>query len=324
MARKPFIRRHHESNSGSRRTRIWARCALIAACSIPSFGIAAERIDLARVDSAATVIESLGWIGEREDADTGLNHLNGRNYDPVLGTFLSPDDLRPDSAGVGPNRYGYGLGDPINHVDPTGHRNDCLIYRTKHPQSNNSATFDVECVTWGEYTRDNTAGGRPGGRDPWMDAGGSGTNDPWVPPSDRWPSPYDPELDPDQWPYYPPELEPRLPPKPTPDPLKPPPVVVAFGNVPADVVDESEIGRDPAPAERRPVRARPTPPIQDAIARHAQAAAAVNVASSLASAPSQPQRATSGSAVRGAMDPSDWFRTFGGPMAITISDHDRR
>ncbi len=35
--------------------------------------------------------ESKGWIGERFDADAGLQYLNARYCDPELGMFLQPD-----------------------------------------------------------------------------------------------------------------------------------------------------------------------------------------------------------------------------------------
>ena len=35
--------------------------------------------------AAQSVPESKGWIGERFDADAGLQYLNARYYDPVLG-----------------------------------------------------------------------------------------------------------------------------------------------------------------------------------------------------------------------------------------------
>ena len=65
-------------------------------------------------------VESEGWIGERNDAETGLQFLHARYYDPALGTFLSPDRMHPASRGVGTHRYGYGLGRPASLFDPWG------------------------------------------------------------------------------------------------------------------------------------------------------------------------------------------------------------
>lgn len=64
--------------------------------------------------------ESKGWIGERDDPETGLTYLNARYYDPVLARFVSPDWFDPKKIGVGTNRYAYGLNNPVLHKDPSG------------------------------------------------------------------------------------------------------------------------------------------------------------------------------------------------------------
>jgi RHS repeat-associated protein len=69
----------------------------------------------------ATAAETKGFIGERFDADAGLQYLNARYFDPKLGMFLQPDWWEVTQAGVGTNRYGYAGGDPVNGRDPSGH-----------------------------------------------------------------------------------------------------------------------------------------------------------------------------------------------------------
>ncbi|PHR61328.1 MAG: hypothetical protein COA47_05850 [Robiginitomaculum sp.] len=64
--------------------------------------------------------ENRGWIGERHDTDAGLQFLNARYYDPRLGMFTSPDWFEVAAPGVGPNRYIYAGGDPVNGRDPNG------------------------------------------------------------------------------------------------------------------------------------------------------------------------------------------------------------
>jgi RHS repeat-associated protein len=64
--------------------------------------------------------EDKGWIGERYDADAGLQYLNARYYDPRLGIFLQPDWFEVTAAGVGTNRYSYSFNDPVNMSDPGG------------------------------------------------------------------------------------------------------------------------------------------------------------------------------------------------------------
>ncbi len=65
--------------------------------------------------------EPKGWIGERTDPETGLTYLHARYYDASLGRFLSPDWWDPSDPGVGTDRYGYSMGDPVNKSDPSGH-----------------------------------------------------------------------------------------------------------------------------------------------------------------------------------------------------------
>ncbi|SDG38869.1 RHS repeat-associated core domain-containing protein [Celeribacter baekdonensis] len=64
--------------------------------------------------------ETKGFIGERFDADAGLQYLNARYYDPRLGLFIQPDWLDPTQPGVGTNRFAYSANDPVNLSDPNG------------------------------------------------------------------------------------------------------------------------------------------------------------------------------------------------------------
>jgi len=72
----------------------------------------------------------LSFNGQRLDPVTGHYLLgNGyRGFNPVLMRFNSPDNLSPFEKG-GLNPYAYGLGDPINRIDPTGHFASGLISR---------------------------------------------------------------------------------------------------------------------------------------------------------------------------------------------------
>jgi RHS repeat-associated protein len=69
--------------------------------------------------------ETKGWIGERYDADAGLQYLNARYYDPELSLFLQPDWFEVTKAGVGTNRFSYSFNDPVNKIDPGGN----AVYR---------------------------------------------------------------------------------------------------------------------------------------------------------------------------------------------------
>ena len=72
--------------------------------------------------SAASTPESRGYIGERLDAEAGLQYLNARYYDPRLGMFIQPDWWEVTKPGVGTNRYAYAGGDPVNGIDPGGNQ----------------------------------------------------------------------------------------------------------------------------------------------------------------------------------------------------------
>ena len=87
--------------------------------------------------------ESKGWIGERFDADAGLQYLNARYYDPVLGMFLQPDWFEVTKAGVGTNRYSYCAGDPVNCSDSTGNVPDNWATKEK-PTAYDSSGFRHE------------------------------------------------------------------------------------------------------------------------------------------------------------------------------------
>jgi RHS repeat-associated protein len=54
------------------------------------------------------------FAGQQTDADSGLQYLRARYYDPGTGRFLSRDPL-----GIG-NGYSYASNNPVNLVDPTG------------------------------------------------------------------------------------------------------------------------------------------------------------------------------------------------------------
>jgi RHS repeat-associated protein len=65
----------------------------------------------------------LGFNGEYQDVETGL-YLLGTGYHRPFSArvmrFISPDSWSPFGRG-GLNTYAYLSGDPINHIDPSGH-----------------------------------------------------------------------------------------------------------------------------------------------------------------------------------------------------------
>ncbi|GAB5445471.1 RHS repeat-associated core domain-containing protein [Gymnodinialimonas sp.] len=76
---------------------------------------------------AASPEETYGFIGERYDADVGLQYLNARYYDPRLGIFIQPDWFEVTMPGVGTNRYSYSFNDPVNLRDPNGNFVDWIV-----------------------------------------------------------------------------------------------------------------------------------------------------------------------------------------------------
>jgi RHS repeat-associated protein len=75
-------------------------------------------------DASSTITDGRAYINENYDVETGLQYLNTRYYDPLLGRFPSPDTWDPIRAGVDFNRYAYAGNDPINFSDPGGHSID--------------------------------------------------------------------------------------------------------------------------------------------------------------------------------------------------------
>ena len=57
------------------------------------------------------------WLGQ----SMGLNHMNGRTQDAILGRFISPDPHIQDPTNAqNYNRYSYVTSNPLTNVDPTG------------------------------------------------------------------------------------------------------------------------------------------------------------------------------------------------------------
>ena len=64
---------------------------------------------------------SRGFTGHEQFDRTGLVHMNGRLYDPLLGRFLSPDPIVANPAdGQQWNLYSYAMNSPLSYIDPSG------------------------------------------------------------------------------------------------------------------------------------------------------------------------------------------------------------
>lgn len=64
-----------------------------------------------------------GFTGHEHLYDFGLINMNGRVYDPLTSSFLSPDNYVQDpTTQQGFNRYAYCMYNPLKYVDPSGYR----------------------------------------------------------------------------------------------------------------------------------------------------------------------------------------------------------
>ena len=72
--------------------------------------------------NAAANNNQAGFTGHIKDSATGLNYMQARYYDPVIGRFLSIDPVTFMDTGKPEyfNRYSYTANDPINFTDPDG------------------------------------------------------------------------------------------------------------------------------------------------------------------------------------------------------------
>ncbi len=90
--------------------------------------------------------QPFGFAGGLYDADTGLVRFGARDYDASVGRWVSKDPIGFEG---GHNLYAYCDGDPVNNVDPTGHRKYSgteveaflMEYRAQIDQHNMAETY---------------------------------------------------------------------------------------------------------------------------------------------------------------------------------------
>ena len=77
---------------------------------------------------AALMMLDRGYTSHEHLAEVGLIHMNGRLYDPVLRSFLMPDNFiqQPENT-QNYNRYSYVLNNPLMYTDPSGEAYELLI-----------------------------------------------------------------------------------------------------------------------------------------------------------------------------------------------------
>ena len=95
----------------------------------------------------------VSYTGGIYDQSTGLYYLNARYYNPEDGGFLTEDTYRGEKDDLdSQNLYGYCSGNPVNYVDPSGHKAKslaCIYYDSGHDlkkQAKNSPYYRNENV----------------------------------------------------------------------------------------------------------------------------------------------------------------------------------
>jgi RHS repeat-associated protein len=87
-----------------------------------STGAIAQRLDYDEygriLADTSPGFQPFGFAGGLYDGDTGLVHFGAREYDPVIGRWLSRDPIGFD--GGDGNLYAYVGNDPVNRIDPFG------------------------------------------------------------------------------------------------------------------------------------------------------------------------------------------------------------
>lgn len=71
----------------------------------------------------------IAYTGGIWDQSTGLYYLNARYYDPDDGRFLTEDTIRPEAEdSLTWHLYAYCANNPVNYVDPSGHKQTAIGY----------------------------------------------------------------------------------------------------------------------------------------------------------------------------------------------------
>ncbi|WKD50719.1 RHS repeat-associated core domain-containing protein [Microbulbifer spongiae] len=77
--------------------------------------------DLQALLAAQGLSTNRGFTNHEQLDRTGLIHMNGRIYDPILGRFLSPDPIvQAPTHSQSWNRYSYVMNNPLSLTDPSG------------------------------------------------------------------------------------------------------------------------------------------------------------------------------------------------------------
>ena len=78
-----------------------------------------------RTGSTTSWTSSHGFLNQTVNATTDTVHLGARDYDPVIGRFLSSDPVLDAGDPLQNNGYSYAENEPIGHSDPSGQLAGC-------------------------------------------------------------------------------------------------------------------------------------------------------------------------------------------------------
>lgn len=74
------------------------------------------------IEQQEQISNSIKYVGEQYDNETGLYYLKSLYYDPVMGRFLSKDTFEGTITNqMTLNVYTYAYNNPVMYIDPTGH-----------------------------------------------------------------------------------------------------------------------------------------------------------------------------------------------------------
>ena len=97
-----------------------------------------------RYESATESPTDLSFTGQRSNSYIKLIHMGARWYDPGLGRFISADTIVPGAYNPAAwDRFAYVLNNPLNLVDPSGHRS-CTADEAATGDETCQANYDIE------------------------------------------------------------------------------------------------------------------------------------------------------------------------------------
>ena len=89
----------------------------------PAAAYAYDEFGNTEVRAGEDFFNEICYTGQIRDQSTGLYYYNARFYDPENGRFVSQDSYRGEQDEPGTwHLYAYCANDPVNFVDPSGHR----------------------------------------------------------------------------------------------------------------------------------------------------------------------------------------------------------